>query len=125
MAPQSQEKLKDNLRELTSRSAGRVLGQVIEQVNQKLTGWIEYFRMARMKGFMQEIGQWLRRRLRCLTPEAMQADLRDSPVPDEPGGKRTVGLDAGPFGQGMVAAGRHAPSPPRHEPALVQRHGPD
>jgi RNA-directed DNA polymerase len=66
VAPQSQEKLKDSLRELTSRSAGQSQREVIEQVNQKLTGWIEYFQMARMKGFMQETGQWLRRRLRCL-----------------------------------------------------------
>ena len=66
VAPQSQERLKDTLRELTSRSAGRRLQEVIEQVNQKFTGWIQYFRMARMKGFMQDIGQWLRRRLRCL-----------------------------------------------------------
>ncbi|HEY9170803.1 MAG TPA: reverse transcriptase domain-containing protein, partial [Verrucomicrobiae bacterium] len=66
VAPASQERLKDTLRELTRRSAGRNLGEVIRQVNQKCTGWIQYFQMARMKGFMQDIGQWLRRRLRCL-----------------------------------------------------------
>jgi RNA-directed DNA polymerase len=66
VAPQSQEKLKDILRELTSRSAGQSLPEVIRRVNQKLTGWIQFFRMARMKGWMQDIGQWLRRRLRCL-----------------------------------------------------------
>ena len=66
VAPQSQERLKDTLRELTSRSAGQSLPKVIQPVNQKFTGWIQYFRMARMKSFMQDIGQWLRRRLRCL-----------------------------------------------------------
>jgi RNA-directed DNA polymerase len=66
VAPQSQERLKDTLRELTSRSAGKSLEEVTKQVNQKLTGWIQYFRMARMKSLMQDIGQWLRRRLRCL-----------------------------------------------------------
>jgi len=66
VAPQSQERLKDTLRELTGRSAGQKLSEVIEQVNQKFTGWIQYFRMARMKGLMQDIGQWLRRRIRCL-----------------------------------------------------------
>jgi RNA-directed DNA polymerase len=66
VAPQSQERLKNTLRELTSRSAGQSLPEVIRQVNQKFTGWIQYFRMARMKGLMQDIGQWLRRRLRCL-----------------------------------------------------------
>lgn len=66
VAPQSQEKLKTSLKELTQRKAGQSLEAVIESVNQKLTGWIGYFQMARMRGFMQETGQWLRRRLRCL-----------------------------------------------------------
>src|SRR5690349_14168377 len=44
VAPQSQERLKDTLRELTSRSAGQSLPEVIRQVNQKFTGWIQYFR---------------------------------------------------------------------------------
>ena len=66
VAPQSRERLKDTLRELTSRSAGQSLAEVVRQVNQKFNGWIQYFRMARMKCFMQDIGQWLRRRLRCL-----------------------------------------------------------
>jgi RNA-directed DNA polymerase len=66
VAPQSQERLKDTLRELTSRSAGQSLLEVIQQVNQKFTGWIQYYRMARMKSLMQDIGQWLRRRVRCL-----------------------------------------------------------
>jgi RNA-directed DNA polymerase len=66
VAPQSQERLKETLRELTSRNAGQSLPEVIRQVNQKFRGWIEYFQMARMKGFLQDIGQWMRRRLRCL-----------------------------------------------------------
>jgi len=66
VAPQSQERLKDTLRELTRRNAGKSLQGVIEPVNPKFTGWIQYFRMARMKGLRQDIGQWLRRRLRCL-----------------------------------------------------------
>lgn len=65
VAPQSQERLKDTLRELTRRSAGRSLPKVIWQVNQQFTGWIQYFRRARTKGLMQDMGQWLRRRLRC------------------------------------------------------------
>ena len=66
VAPQSQERLKDSLKELTSRNAGRSFESVIQSVHQKLTGWIQYFRMARMKGILEDIAQWLRRRLRCL-----------------------------------------------------------
>lgn len=66
MAPQSRERLKTSLKELTSRSAGKSFQSVVQAVNQKLTGWIQYFRMARMKGILEEIAQWLRRRLRCI-----------------------------------------------------------
>src|ERR1035437_1958571 len=52
--------------------------------------------------------------------EAVPTDLRHCPLSDERGGERTVGLDAGPVGQRMVAAGRHPPSPPGDEPELVQ-----
>ena len=66
VAPQSEEKLKSSLKELTGRNRGKSLAVVIREVNQRLGGWIQYFRMAQMKSRMQDIGQWLRRRLRCL-----------------------------------------------------------
>lgn len=66
VAPQSEEKLKSSLKELTGRNSGQSLPAVIREVNQRFGGWIQYFRMAQMKGLMQDIGQWLRRRLRCL-----------------------------------------------------------
>lgn len=66
VAPQSEEKLKSSLKELTGRNSGQSLPAVIREVNQRFGGWIQYFRMAQMKGLMQAIGQWLRRRLRCL-----------------------------------------------------------
>ena len=42
MAPQSLEKLKGDLRELTRRHGGQSLEQVISAGNEKLTGWIQY-----------------------------------------------------------------------------------
>jgi RNA-directed DNA polymerase len=66
VAPQSEEKLRSSLKELTGRNSGRNLTVVIREVNQRFGGWIQFFHMARMKGLMQDIGQWLRRRLRCL-----------------------------------------------------------
>lgn len=66
VAPQSRQRLEASLKELTSRSAGKDLESVIEQVNRKVIGWIQYFRMAKMKSMLEELAQWLRRRLRCL-----------------------------------------------------------
>ena len=66
VAPQSQEKLKGDLRELTRRNGGQSLEQVIGAVNEKLTGWIQYFHLARMKSVLEDLSQWLRRRVRSL-----------------------------------------------------------
>ena len=55
VAPQSRQRLKDSLKELTSRSAGKSFESVVQSVNQKLTGWIQYFRMARMKSVLEEL----------------------------------------------------------------------
>lgn len=57
VAPQSRERLRDSLKELTRRSAGRSFESVIHSVNQKLTGWIQYFRMARMKSVLEDTPQ--------------------------------------------------------------------
>ena len=35
-------------------------------MNEKLTGWIEYFHLARMKSVLEDLSQWLRRRVRSL-----------------------------------------------------------
>lgn len=66
VAPQSEEKLKSSLKELTGRNSGRSLAAVVREVNQRLGGWIQYFHMAQMRSLMRDIGQWLRRRMRCL-----------------------------------------------------------
>jgi hypothetical protein len=35
-------------------------------VNEKLTGWIQYFHLARMKSVLEDLSQWLRRCARSL-----------------------------------------------------------
>jgi RNA-directed DNA polymerase len=45
---------------------GRSLPKVIQELNQLLRGWIQYFRLAEVKGVFEELASWLRRKLRCL-----------------------------------------------------------
>jgi len=66
VAPQSQEKLKGDLRALGRRNGGQSLAQVIGAVNEKRTGWIQYFHLARMKSVLEDLSQWLGRRVRSL-----------------------------------------------------------
>ena len=43
---------------------GRNLKQFIDELNLLLRGWINYFRLAEVKGLFDELDGWLRRKLR-------------------------------------------------------------
>lgn len=62
--PKSIEKLKKNIKEVTSRSNGKSLEWRFQKLKEKLRGWINYFRIANMKTLAKELDQWLRRRIR-------------------------------------------------------------
>ncbi|WP_025679657.1 group II intron reverse transcriptase/maturase [Paenibacillus massiliensis] len=61
---ESLSKAKRKLRELTSRSQGRNVRQVMEKVKVYIRGWIGYFYIADMKRILQSWNEWLRRRMR-------------------------------------------------------------
>lgn len=65
IAPKSLERAKAKLREITRRNRGVPLARMIMQVNAFTRGWVTYFGLARCKGHLQRIDEWLRRRLRC------------------------------------------------------------
>ena len=54
------------VRELTRRSGGRSLAQVVEQLRAYLLGWKAYFRLAQTPGVMRKRDEWLRHRLRAI-----------------------------------------------------------
>jgi RNA-directed DNA polymerase len=58
-------KVKDALRSKTPRSNGHSLQAIIEDVNQILRGWFEYFKHSHTWTF-SSIDQWTRRRLRSI-----------------------------------------------------------
>jgi hypothetical protein len=57
-------KLKAKLKELTGRSNGMGNKQRKETLNLFICGWVEYYKLARMKKTLETIDQWLRRRIR-------------------------------------------------------------
>ena len=61
----SLKKAKDKLRILTSRSQGRNVRVVMENVKVFIRGWLGYFGIADMKTTMKSWDEWLRRRFRC------------------------------------------------------------
>ena len=61
---QSYERLKRTLGEIFRRGRGRSVAQIIEELNQKLRGWINYFCLGEVKNIFEELDGWIRRRLR-------------------------------------------------------------
>lgn len=62
----SLKRFKDKVRDLTSRSRGKSLKQVIKDLNQYTTGWWGYFRLTEAKSFLKGLKIWIMRRLRSL-----------------------------------------------------------
>ena len=60
----SLKKAKVKLKELTSRSQGRNVRKVMENVKVYIRGWLGYFGIASMRTTMQRWDKWLRRRFR-------------------------------------------------------------
>ena len=57
---------KERIRRITSRSGGRSMNQIIEELRSYLRGWKEYFRLAATPGIFEGLDQWLHRRLRAV-----------------------------------------------------------
>jgi group II intron reverse transcriptase/maturase len=57
-------KMKDKVREITSRSDGISYEVLKLKLKQYVIGWVNYFKLADMKTLLLEIDKWLRRRLR-------------------------------------------------------------
>jgi len=66
VAPRSVQRFKDQLRPILRAGRGRTLRQVIEDLTPVIRGWAAYFRMVEVKTSLEELDQWLRRKLRCL-----------------------------------------------------------
>ena len=57
---------KQRVRELTRRSGGRSVAQVIERLRPYLLGWKAYFKLAQTPGIWRSLDEWLRHRLRAI-----------------------------------------------------------
>lgn len=66
VADSSVKRFKTTLRQVFRRGRGHSLKQIIEESTPKLRGWIDYFRLAEVKGIFEELDGWIRRKLRCI-----------------------------------------------------------
>lgn len=66
VAPQAMERMKERVRELTRRNAGRSLAQMCKTLGKYLAGWKGYFRLAETPGVFADTDGWVRHRLRAV-----------------------------------------------------------
>ncbi|MCL2591523.1 MAG: group II intron reverse transcriptase/maturase [Betaproteobacteria bacterium] len=60
------ETFKQRIRELTRRSGGRSLPEVVERLKAYIPGWKAYFHLAQTPRVFRELDEWIRHRLRAL-----------------------------------------------------------
>jgi group II intron reverse transcriptase/maturase len=58
-------KLKARVRELTRRTRGRRLSDIVAELRETLLGWKAYFDIAEVLSPLRDIDKWIRRKLRC------------------------------------------------------------
>jgi RNA-directed DNA polymerase len=66
VAPQSVGRLKESLREILRKGRGQSIHTIIEELNRKLRGWANYFKLAEVKNIFEELDGWIRRKIRCI-----------------------------------------------------------
>jgi RNA-directed DNA polymerase len=66
LAPQTVARFKARVRELTRRTRGRSLAQIIEELSRYLKGWRAYFGFCETPSVLRGLDQWTRRRLRAV-----------------------------------------------------------
>ena len=60
------ETFKQRIRQLTRRSGGRSIGEVIEKLRPYVLGWKAYFGLAQTARVLRELDEWMRHRLRAI-----------------------------------------------------------
>ena len=65
VADKAIDKFKDRVRELSRRTRGQSLSQIVAELRTTLLGWKAYFGVTEVLSPLRELDKWIRRRLRC------------------------------------------------------------
>ena len=66
IAPQAIARFKAKVRELTRRTCGNSLAQIVKELSTYLVGWRGYFGFCQTPSVLRKLDGWLRRRLRAI-----------------------------------------------------------
>ena len=62
----SKEKMKRRIKEITKRNRPISSKELAQELKLYITGWINYYRIADMRGYLGKVDSWLRRRIRMI-----------------------------------------------------------
>jgi len=89
VAHKALDNFKARIRQLTRRSGGRSMGQVVEKLRPYILGWKVYFGLAQTPKVWRRLDEWLRHRLRAIQlkhwkkPKAIYRELKVLGATDE------------------------------------------
>ena len=112
IAPHAMRKVQVTLRRLTRRSRSERMSDRIQAVNTYLRGWIGYFALAETLSVVEQLDEWVRRRLRlCLWRQwrrirTRYRELRGLGIPDRDA-RQIASSRHGPWRLSGRALGRH------------------
>lgn len=66
VSPESIRRFKSKMRIMFRRGRGRNLRKFIKELAPVLRGWMNYYRLAEVRGIFDELDGWIRRKLRCI-----------------------------------------------------------
>jgi RNA-directed DNA polymerase len=102
IAPQALWRFKERVREMTRRTRGVSLEQMVEELSRYLVGWRGYFGFCEMPSVLRHLDSWIRRRLRSVVWKRWRrgrkrfAELRARDV-NKDLAARTAGSPHGPW----------------------------
>jgi RNA-directed DNA polymerase len=72
VSTESIKRVKETIRKVTRRTRGIAFEAIINELNQKLVGWVRYFKLAEAQSLMQSLDKRIRRKLRCYKLKQMK-----------------------------------------------------
>ncbi len=120
IAPQSLDRARERVRQITRRNRGVSFEEVIGEFNLFLTGWVAYFRHAACKSHLQRMDEWIRRKLRCLRLKQCKRARTDRRVPAPTGRAKMACLDRRTQRQRLVASERQPSGHGGHVAGMVR-----
>ena len=66
VSAKARETFKQKIRQITRRTCGRSMSEVIEQLRRYVLGWKAYFNLAQTAGVWRKLDEWMRHRMRAI-----------------------------------------------------------